>query len=691
MNDSLNNIEYSTIFGGNLDDIPKSLDVQSGEVYLTGQTRSTNFPTTSSCFQNRNAGITDVFVCKLSYTGNSLLYSSYIGGSGDDMPYKIHVNNGSAVIGGVTTSSTIENVKFGYDLTGNGTWDGFIAKINNTGHTLEYFSFLGGTNADFLWDFDIDPTNGDIIFIGDVEYDQNMKNFPKTELGDSTFKGKFDCFMGKLSSSGSELKLMTILGGSEDDNINSLVFEPISRNIYLTGSTQSINFPVTDDFMFKLDNSFDPYICIFESDSFNLQTSTIILSPFRDTFSGNMILQDHSYPIILTNTSKDYYPIYGKPIQKSLAGDIDAYFFKYVFGQIKIDLGFNSLCTGDEINISWSISNNLEKNDQLIQIKQVSDDHWINIGSRSGGNSLKVIIPEYIKSGDEYKIRITHPSGLHSNEFGYFSVNSSPKILEFTTNTGETAICESEFFQLIAETNEDDLDYKWYHNGIEISDNNQPVFEFNSIKPEDSGAYYLIASNNCKPDVTSETLNITVFDQTEILEGPNDTTVAEGTKAILWINTIGNDLKYQWYKNDQVLLGAFDPILEIKNIKESDEAYYHCIIEGTCGSETSEKALIKVDGSSSVQMETSSVNININVLENIVSDQLFFTASTYNSMNCTIEILDLNGDISKRIFSGLISTNKSFIVNVKDLISGTYWISIRSGNSTKTEKFIIIK
>jgi hypothetical protein len=691
MNSSLDSIYYSTVFGGNMEDIPKSIDVQSNEAYITGQTKSTNFPTTASCFQERNAGVLDAFVCKLSYTGNSLLYSTYIGGSGDDLPYKIHVNNSRAVIGGMTNSSNIDNVKFGYDLTGNGSWDGFIAKVNNTGGSLDYFTFIGGSNAEFMWDFDIDPSNGDVYFIGDVDYNQNMKNFPKTKLGDSTFKGEFDCFIGKLSSSGSELKVISVFGGNKMDNTNSLVFEPISRKIYVTGCTQSIDFPVTEDYLYKLDNSYDPYICIFDPDSLSIQYSTMILYPHADMFSGTIRLQDNAYPIILTNTNKNYYPIIGKPIQSSIAGDIDAYFFKYVIGNIRLLSEFGNICTGDEIPLSWNISQNLERKDQLVQIKQISKEHWLDMGNRTGGVNLNVIIPEDIESGDDYKIRITHPSGLHSNEFGPFAIRSSPKILDFTTSTGETNVCENENFQIIAETNEDDLDYLWYHNGTEISGSNQSILEFDEIKPENSGEYWFNCSNYCKPDITSEKMKITVYETTEILEGPNDTTVTVGTTAMLWVNAIGGNMKYQWYKNDQVLLGAFDPILEIKNIKKSDEAFYHCEIEGACGTEISEKALIKVENGSSVKQDLITKGISIDLSDNIVSNELVFSVNTGSPTKCLIEIIDINGDIAERIYTGLINDYRSFKINVEPLSSASYWIMVRTDKGTITKKFIVYR
>jgi hypothetical protein len=691
MNDSLNEIEYSTVFGGNLDDWPMSLDVESGEVYLTGHTRSTNFPTTPSCFQERNAGQQEVFVSKLSYSGNSLLYSTYVGGAGEELPYKIHLINGAAVIGGTTSSSIIENVKYGYDITGNGSWDGFIARINNTGNTLDYFTFIGGTNAEFLFDFDVDPTNGDAYFVGNVEYDNNMRNFPKTALGDSTFKGGFDNFLGKLSSTGSELKVITILGGREQEDAHSLIFEPVERNIYVTGSTQSMNFPVTEDHIYKLDNTFDPYISIFESDSLNLIFSTLILSENKDMFSGYITLEDRKHPIILVNTTREYYPIIGKPIQSEIGGDLDGYFFKYVIGQIRIDPGFRDICTGDEISISWTISKNLEKINQLIQIKQLSKEHWINIGNRSDGTDLKIKIPDAIVSGDDYMLRITHPSGLHSNEYGPFAIHSAPKVLDFKTNTGETTVCEDESFQLIADMNEEELDFVWYHDGNVISEINQPVLEFDQIKPENSGEYWFKASNYCKPDITSEKLNITVYEATEIIEGPNDTTVTEGKTVILWVSAIGGNLKYQWYKNDQVLLGAFDPTLEIKNIKKSDEAYYHCEIEGECGNFKSERALITVESNSSIADDIIEKSVGIEIHDNIVSTELIFNVTPDHPKECSIEIVDINGVSVEFVYDGIISKSKSFITDIIDLPSATYWVIVRSEGKTYEEKFVVYR
>src|SRR5207253_2706350 len=97
---------YSTYFGGSGDDFASGIAVDSsGDAYITGYTFSTNFPTMNP-LQPANAGGVDAFVAKLNPTGSALVYSTYLGGGGDDHSYGIAVDaSGNAYLTGFTSST----------------------------------------------------------------------------------------------------------------------------------------------------------------------------------------------------------------------------------------------------------------------------------------------------------------------------------------------------------------------------------------------------------------------------------------------------------------------------------------------------------------------------------------------------------------------------------------------------------
>src|SRR5204862_5567057 len=121
---------YSTYLGGSGDDFGRSVAVDAfGNAYVTGQTISTNFPTTAGAFQTAFGGGGDAFVTKLNPTGSApLVYSTYLGGSGLDVGFGIAVNTaGDAYVTGLTNSSNFPTTAGAFDTTFSGLVDAFVA------------------------------------------------------------------------------------------------------------------------------------------------------------------------------------------------------------------------------------------------------------------------------------------------------------------------------------------------------------------------------------------------------------------------------------------------------------------------------------------------------------------------------------------------------------------------------------
>jgi hypothetical protein len=139
---------YSTYLGGSGLDGGYGIAVDSaGNAYITGYTESTNFPTASPQ-QRANAGGMDVFVAKLSAPGSALLYSTYLGGSGNDYGWSIAVDStGSAYVTGITYSTNFPTAS-PLQATVGGPYDAFVAKLNAAGSALLYSTYLGGSRAD---------------------------------------------------------------------------------------------------------------------------------------------------------------------------------------------------------------------------------------------------------------------------------------------------------------------------------------------------------------------------------------------------------------------------------------------------------------------------------------------------------------------------------------------------------------
>lgn len=151
---------YSTFLGGSSEDFGMAIAADStGNAYATGNTYSHNFPTANP-FQATLAGTDDVFVAKLTPTGAALTYSTYLGGSSSDCPYGIALDStGRAHIAG-RSQSTDFPLASPVQATHGGAQDGFVAALAPAGSTLAYSTYLGGSANEVAYGIATGSTSG---------------------------------------------------------------------------------------------------------------------------------------------------------------------------------------------------------------------------------------------------------------------------------------------------------------------------------------------------------------------------------------------------------------------------------------------------------------------------------------------------------------------------------------------------
>jgi hypothetical protein len=146
---------YSTYLGGSYRDGGNGIAVDSsGDGYVTGATYSTDFPITPGAFQTVcNGGSNcnesgDAFVTELNSTGSALVYSTYLGGSYQDVGNGIAVNSsGDAYVTGTTSSYNFPITTGAFQTTSSGESDAFVTELNPAGSALVYSTYLGGSNS----------------------------------------------------------------------------------------------------------------------------------------------------------------------------------------------------------------------------------------------------------------------------------------------------------------------------------------------------------------------------------------------------------------------------------------------------------------------------------------------------------------------------------------------------------------
>jgi hypothetical protein len=235
---------YSTYLGGKKDDYGISIAVDSaGNAYVTGQTASTNFPTKSPLQPAYGGGSYDGFVSKINPSGSALLYSTYLGGNGEDLGQGIAVDAaGDAYVTGYTTSTNFRT-KNPLQAANAGAGDGFVAEINPTGSALVYSTYLGGSGLDYGAAVAVDSAGNAYVTGTTYSTDFPLKNPLQAAPG-----GDWEAFVAKIGPSGSALDYSTYLGGSGSGNVGGSgygIAVDSGGYAYVTGYTTSANFPTT--------------------------------------------------------------------------------------------------------------------------------------------------------------------------------------------------------------------------------------------------------------------------------------------------------------------------------------------------------------------------------------------------------------------------------------------------------------
>ncbi|SPE24315.1 hypothetical protein SBA2_180007 [Acidobacteriia bacterium SbA2] len=242
---------YSTYLGGSGGDSGDAIAIDSsGNAYITGQTCSSDFPTASP-LEAALKGACDGFVAKLSAAGTSLLYSTFLGGSGiglanpayNDGCQGIAVDSlGNAYVTGGTVSSDFPTVN-ALQTSLNGPEDAFVSKLNPTGSALVYSTYLGGSDYDYGKDIAVD-SSGDAYVVGSTA----SSDFPTVNPIQSTGNLYGGTFVAKLNSAGSALVYSTYLDGTQTtgpDGVGGIAVDS-SGNAYITGFTCAGDFPTVN-------------------------------------------------------------------------------------------------------------------------------------------------------------------------------------------------------------------------------------------------------------------------------------------------------------------------------------------------------------------------------------------------------------------------------------------------------------
>jgi muconolactone delta-isomerase len=253
LNSNLTRILQSTYLGGNDSDYAYALAIHptTGEIYVAGDTESTDFPKTTGGAQAEYGGsinifpfrypyisdlIGDAFVAKLSADLTQLLQSTYLGGRNRDTirAIAIHPTTGEVYVAGYTFSLNFPGTNGGAQAKNSGYYDAFVARLNPDLTRILQSTYLGESESDYAYALAIHPTTGEIYVAGSTEYSELLG-----------FGTGYNVFVARLNKELTQIFITFYFGGSSDDYVRALAIHPKTGEVYVAGYTYSTDFPKT--------------------------------------------------------------------------------------------------------------------------------------------------------------------------------------------------------------------------------------------------------------------------------------------------------------------------------------------------------------------------------------------------------------------------------------------------------------
>jgi hypothetical protein len=302
-------ITFSSYIGGSSNDYATAIthDIY-GNIYLFGDTYSNNYPIINGYQQNITAQ-NDFFITKLTPDGKNIIFSTYLGGSGNEYSTNITVdNNLNIYITGYTTSANYPIVN-GFQNTKGPYQDLVITKLNPSGSDVLYSSFLGGNDNERPYGMTLDSDNN--VYLHGYTW---STNFPIKNAYQSTNAGGYDVFLTKFDTTKSgndSLIFSTYFGG--DWLERGFDIKVTTDSIYLAGKTGSSNLPTVN----PIQSSFggpglggqsagengDVFVSQFSLDGSELLFSTYLGGSGSDTGTGLILQGDYIYIAGYTNST----------------------------------------------------------------------------------------------------------------------------------------------------------------------------------------------------------------------------------------------------------------------------------------------------------------------------------------------------------------------------------------------------
>jgi len=710
---------YSSFIGGGKNDY--GMDIVVGAdyyAYICGYTNSSDFPTSAGTYQRANKGLDDIFLCKISPTGGSIKFSTYIGGTSNDRALGMYVDSETSVyLTGETNSGDMPIVPYSnqgtppqpwdrpYSSQLTGGYDAFVIKITGEGSSTVNATYFGGSNDDQGIAIQVDEEYYTMYISGNTKKEAGTQKFPVT--GSAVMKtnqGGWDCFYAELekvkpqAGTGKRQNLLfsTFFGGTGDDLVQDMVWDKNSAATYFTGMTSSPKYPVIGEQGIKLMGKSDAFITKFDISGSEILYSTMF-GGFYDDCGNSVAVDERGDAIICGYTKSNDFPQFNNILQiGSGGGASDAFIAKLAFGGIQIlsPSGKEQYCQGVTVAVRWTSNGFAPDEKYSIEIGKKTDLVWKTIATDIQGTAFNWIIPSGFPGAKDYYIRVVTNSGMYSALLSPISILEAPTVSSFTSVPSDPTVCEGDTVRFYASVKGAGLKYSWFLDNNQFQNQSDSVLVLNTAIFNKSGMIKVSISGTCLPNTSTQEIALNIKPATKIISQSENPKVKLGKNLILFVETRGLHLKYEWFKDGKKIIGFEDSTFAINGASYSHEGNYKCVIAGDCGIVTSKDITVTIDTSTSVDENIIGNSKHLSIILNQSQDNssLNFSVLSEITVEISIKLIDLNGSIIQIIRPELtLSEYNDYTFDVTKVPSGTYWITAECSGERAVHKIQIVK
>jgi hypothetical protein len=570
-------------------------------IFICGFTTSaTRFPIANGLFK-QITGRQDGFVMRLTPLAASVQFSTYFGGSLDDAFRSITLDNGGNIyLAGYTSSADYPMFPkvdpwwwWGsggrpYDNTYNGgLTDATLTVLSQDGARAISTTYFGGSGSDY--GNGVAFLNGNAVLVGST----TSANFPTYSPLQATLLGPSDAFISVFKDQGRLLGVSTYFGGSGSDsatcinNYNQTTFA-------IAGITTSNDFP-GNGHLTRTGNAGnrDGFVMLTNTTSVSFSTTfggggSDLLTNQTIQLDGGIVIAGSTTSTLLELSSYDIVASVEGTMPRSCAVRIQR-------GGINLNTpaGGERICEGALPRVNWTSAEMLEN--EVLALEASTDMvNWILLAdSISGGRHDWKVSSTRLPLGEGYYIRIRSGRGHTSTSPTPVRFDPAPNVIQFPAPS--VLLCQGQNTVLRATVSGSDLLYQWLRNGTEIPGATADSLTISESSGNADGTYRLRYLAPCGISEFTPGSVVTIATNTRIDSQPESVTAIAGQTVQFSVRANGHNLSYRWRKDGIALPLQRTATLSIAAVQPSDAGIYTCTVTGTCGEVASTQAVLTVD------------------------------------------------------------------------------------------------